>query len=125
MTVQGQASLEREVRVPDFEARTDITPRDVESVSVTRRGKSKRGNDEIVTACPTQGRTQFRVAYDNGALRAAWLSGFAAIGPAKAECVRTALQRDRGAYAASTEFDLPADQAVPMDAAITMAMARP
>ena len=57
ISIQGQATLEREVRAPYFEARIDITPQDVESVTVTWRGKSKRVNDEIVNACPTQGRT--------------------------------------------------------------------
>jgi len=98
ISIQGQATLEREVRAPYFEARIDITPQDVESVTVTWRGKSKRVNDEIVNACPTQGRTQFQVVDDNVALRASWLSGFAAMGQAKAECVRTALQMDRVRY---------------------------
>jgi hypothetical protein len=98
ISVQGQAPFEREVRAPYFEARIDITPQDLESVTVTWRGKSKRVNDDIVNACPTLGRTQFQVVDDNVALRAAWLSGFAAMGQAKAECVRTALRMDRVRY---------------------------
>jgi hypothetical protein len=119
ITVQGQASLEREVRAPDFEARIDITPQDLESVTVTWRGKFKRVNDEIVNACPTQGRTQFQVVDDNAALRAAWLSGFAAMGPAKAECVRTALQLDRVRY---EWFDMNDKESSPEDWKIQRAM---
>ena len=98
ISIQGQATIEREVRAPYFEARIDISPQDLESVTVTWRGKSKRVNDEIVNACPTLGRTQFQVVDDNVALRAAWLGGFAAMGQAKAECVRTALRMDRVRY---------------------------
>jgi hypothetical protein len=119
ISVEGQASFEREVRAPYFEARIDITPQDVEVVTVTWRGKSKRVNDEVVNACPTQGRTQFRVVYDNGALRAAWLSAFAAMGPAKAECVRTALQMDRVRY---EWFDMNDPESSPEDWKIQRAM---
>ena len=119
ITVQGQASLEREVRAPFFEARIDITPQDAESVTVTWRGKSKRVNDEIVNACPTQGRTQFQVVDDNVALRAAWLSGFAAMGPAKAECVRTALRMERVRY---EWFDMNDKESSPEDLKIQRAM---
>jgi hypothetical protein len=112
ISVQGQAPFEREVRAPYFEARIDITPQDLESVTVTWRGKSKRVNDDIVNACPTQGRTQFQVVDDNVALRATWLSGFAAMGPAKAECVRTALQLDRVRY---EWFDMNDKESSPED----------
>jgi len=121
ISVQGQANLEREVRAPDFEARIDITPQDLESVTVTWRGKSKRVNDEIVNACPTQGRTQFQVVYDNVALRAAWLSGFAAMAPAKAECVRAALRLDRVRY---EWFDMNDKESSPEDRKIQRAMAQ-
>jgi hypothetical protein len=119
ISVQGQAGLERELRAPDFEARIDITPQEVESVTVTWRGKSKRVNDVIVNACPTQGRTQFQVVHDNVALRAAWLSGFAAMGTAKAECVRTALQMDRVRY---EWFDMNDKESSPEDRKIQRAM---
>ena len=119
ISIQGQATLEREVRAPHFEARIDITPLDVESVTVTWRGKSKRVNDDIVNACPTQGRTQFQVVDDNVALRASWLSGFAAMGQAKAECVRTALQMDRVRY---EWFDVNAQESSPEDWKIQRAM---
>jgi hypothetical protein len=112
ISVQGQAPFEREVRAPYFEARIDINPQDLESVTVTWRGKSKRVNDDIVNACPTQGRTQFQVVDDNVALRATWLSGFAAMGPAKAECVRTALQLDRVRY---EWFDMNDKESSPED----------
>lgn len=119
ISIQGQATLEREVRAPYFEARIDITPQDVESVTVTWRGKSKRVNDEIVNACPTQGRTQFQVVDDNVALRASWLSGFAAMGQAKADCVRTALQMDRVRY---EWFDVNDKESSPEDWKIQRAM---
>jgi hypothetical protein len=119
ISIQGQAIFEREVRAPYFEARIDITPQDVESVTVTWRGKSKRVNDEIVNACPTLGRTQFQVVDDNVALRAAWLGGFAAMGPAKAECVRTALQLDRVRY---EWFDMNDKESSPEDWKIQRAM---
>jgi hypothetical protein len=119
ISIQGQAPLERTVRAPYFEARIDITPQDVESVTVTWRGKSKRVNDEIVNACPTQGRTQFQVVDDNVALRAAWRSGLAAMGPAKAECVRTALQMDRVRY---EWFDVNDKEPSPEDMKIDRAM---
>lgn len=119
IAIEGQATLEREVRAPDFEARIDITPQDSESVTVTWRGKSKRVNDEIVNACPTQGRTQFQVVDDNAALRASWLRGFAAMGPAKAECVRTALQLDRVRY---EWFDVNDKESSPEDWKIQRAM---
>ena len=119
ISVQGQAPFEREVRAPYFEARIDINPQDLESVTVTWRGKSKRVNDDIVNACPTLGRTQFQVVDDNVALRAAWLSGFAAMGPAKAECVRTALQLDRVRY---EWFDMNDKESSPEDWKIQRAM---
>ena len=119
ISIQGQVTVEREVRAPHFEARIDITPQDVESVTVTWRGKSKRVNDEIVNACPTQGRTQFQVVDDNVALRASWLSGFAAMGQAKAECVRTALQMDRVRY---EWFDVNDKESSPEDWKIQRAM---
>lgn len=95
ISIQGQAVVEREVQAPYFEARIDIAPQDVESVTVTWRGKFKRVNDVAVNACPTQGRTQFVVVEDNAALRAGWRNTFMAMDPAKAQCVRTALQLDR------------------------------
>ena len=119
ISIQGQATLEQEVRAPYFEARINITPQDLESVNVTWRGKSKRVNDEIVNACPTLGRTQFQVVDDNVALRAAWLSGFAAMGPDKAECVRTALQLDRVRY---EWFDMNDKESSPEDWKIQRAM---
>ncbi|WP_416547243.1 hypothetical protein ACHEXK_00110 [Limnohabitans sp. DCL3] len=119
ITIQGQASVEREVRAPDFEARIDITPQELESVVVTWRGKSKRVSDDIVNACPTQGRTQFGVVYDNVALRASWLRAFAAMGPAKAECVRTALQLGQVRY---EWFDVNDHQSSPEDLKIQRAM---
>ncbi|WP_155820569.1 hypothetical protein [Limnohabitans sp. Rim47] len=119
ISIQGQASLEREVRAPHFEARIDITPKDAESVVVTWRGKSKRVNDEVVNACPTLGRTQFQVVNDNVALRAAWLSGLAAMGQAKAECVRTALQLDRVRI---EWFDMNSPESSPEDWKIQRAM---
>lgn len=119
ISIQGQATVEREVRAPYFEARIDITPQDVESVSVTWRGKFKRVNDEVVNACPTQGRAQFRVVLDNVALRAAWLRGFAAMGPAKSECVRTALQLDRVRF---EWFDMNDNESSPEDWKIQRAM---
>ena len=119
ISIQGQASLEREVRAPYFEARIDITPQDAESVVVTWRGKSKRVNDEVVNACPTLGRTQFQVVNDNVALRAAWLRGFAAMGPAKSECVRTALQLDRVRI---EWFDMNSQESSPEDWKIQRAM---
>ena len=119
ISIQGQATLEQEVRAPYFEARINITPQDLESVNVTWRGRSKRVNDDIVNACPTQGRTQFQVVDDNVALRAAWLSGFAAMGPAKAECVRTALQLDRVRY---EWFDMNDKESSPEDWKIQRAM---
>lgn len=119
ISIQGQASLEREVRAPYFEARIDITPQDAESVVVTWRGKSKRVNDEVVNACPTLGRTQFQVVNDNVALRAAWLSGLAAMGQAKAECVRTALQLDRVRI---EWFDMNSQESSPEDWKIQRAM---
>ena len=119
ISVQGQAPFEREVRAPYFEARIDINPQDLESVTVTWRGKSKRVNDEVVNACPTQGRTQFQVVDDNVALRASWLSGFASMGQSKAECVRTALQMDRVRY---EWFDVNDKESSPEDWKIQRAM---
>lgn len=119
ISIQGQAPLERTVRAPYFEARIDITPQDVESVTVTWRGKSKRVNDEIVNACPTLGRTQFQVVYDNADLRTAWRTALAAMGPAKAECVRSALQMDRVRY---EWFDVNDKEPSPEDMKIDRAM---
>jgi hypothetical protein len=119
IAIQGQASVEREVRAPDFEARIDITPQDLDVVTVTWRGKSKRVNDEVVNACPTQGRTQFQVVDDNVALRAEWLRGFAAMGPAKSGCVRTALQLDRVRY---EWFDMNDKESSPEDRKIQRAL---
>ena len=121
ITVQGQAVIEREVQAPYFEARIDITPQDVESVSVTWRGKFKRVNDVAVNACPTQGRTQFVVVEDNAALRAGWRNTFLAMEPAKAECVRTALQLDRVRY---EWFDMAAKEVSAEDRKIQRAMSR-
>jgi len=119
ITIQGQASVERQVRAPDFEARIDITPQDAESITVSWRGKSKRVNDEVVNACPTQGRTQFQVVEDNVALRASWRTVLAAMGPAKAECVRTALQLKRVRY---EWFDVNDKESSPEDWKIQQAM---
>jgi hypothetical protein len=121
ITVQGQAVIEREVQAPFFEARIDITPQDVESVAVTWRGKFKRVNDVAVNACPTQGRTQFVVVDDNSALRSAWRNTFLAMEPAKAECVRTALQLDRVRY---EWFDMAAKEVSAEDRKIQRAMSR-
>jgi hypothetical protein len=121
ITVQGQAVIEREVQAPYFEARIDITPQDVESVAVTWRGKFKRVNDMAVNACPTQGRTQFVVVDDNAALRSTWRSTFLAMEPAKAECVRTALQLDRVRY---EWFDMAAKEVSAEDRKIQRAMSR-
>lgn len=96
--VQGQPAMAREVQAPYFETRIDITPPDAEFVTVTWRGQFKRVNGMAVNACPTQGRTQYRVVFDNVPLRAAWGSWLSSMGPAKAECVRTALQADRVRY---------------------------
>lgn len=98
ITVQGQPAMLREVQAPYFEARIDITPPDTEFVAVSWRGQFKRVNGVAVNACPTQGRTQYRVVENNASLRAAWGSWLSAMGPAKAECVRTALQIDRVRY---------------------------
>lgn len=98
ITVQGQPAMLREVQAPYFEARIDITPPDTEFVAVSWRGQFKRVNRVAVNACPTQGRTQYRVVVDNAPLRAAWGSWLSSMGPAKAECVRTALQIDRVRY---------------------------
>lgn len=98
ITVQGQPAMAREVQAPYFETRIDITPPDAEFVTVTWRGQFKRVNGVAVNACPTQGRTQYRVVFDNVPLRAAWGSWLSSMGPAKAECVRTALQADRVRY---------------------------
>lgn len=98
ITVQGQPAVAREVQAPYFETRIDITPPDAEFVTVSWRGQFKRVNGVAVNACPTQGRTQYRVVFDNVPLRAAWGSWLSSMGPAKAECVRTALQADRVRY---------------------------
>jgi len=119
IAIQGQASVEREVRAPDFVARIDITPQELESVTVTWRGKSKRVNDDVVNACPTQGRAQFQVVYDNVALRASWQRAFTAMGPAKAECVRTALQLGQVRY---EWFDVNDKESSPEDLKIQNAM---
>jgi hypothetical protein len=119
ITVQGQTVMEREVQAPYFEARIDITPQDVESVAVTWRGKSKRVNDVVVNACPTQGGTQYPVVFDNAPLRAAWASLFSQMNPAKAECVRMALQADRVRY---EWFDLNGRQGSPEDWRIQRAL---
>jgi len=121
ISVQGQATLEREVRAPYFETRIDITPQDVESVVVSWRGKFKRGNAEAVNACPTQGSTRFVVVSDHAALQAAWRNAFAAMGPAKAQCVRTALQLDRVRY---EWFDTTAKESSPEDWKIQRALTR-
>lgn len=119
ISIQGQGIVEREVRAPHFEARIDIRPQDLETVKVTWRGKSKRVNDEVVNACPTQGGTQFQVVDDNAALRAAWLSGLVAMGQAKADCVRTALQLDRVRI---EWFDMDSRESSPEDWKIQWAM---
>lgn len=119
ISIQGQAVVEREVQAPYFEARIDITPQDVELVTVTWRGKFKRVNDVAVNACPTQGRTQYAVVADNGALRAMWASLLTQMGPAKAECVRTALQAERVRY---EWFDLNDRQVSPEDWRIQRAL---
>ena len=119
ISIQGQASVEREVRAPYFEARIDITPQDVETVAVTWRGKFKRVNDVAVNACPTQGRTQYAVVFDNAALRAMWGSLLSQMVPAKAECVRTALQAERVRY---EWFDLNDKQVSPEDWRIQRAL---
>ena len=121
ISIQGQAVVEREVQAPYFEARIDITPQDVESVTVTWRGKFKRVNDVAVNACPTQGRTQYAVVADNAALRAMWGSLLAQMGPAKAECVRTALQAERVRY---EWFDTTAKESSPEDWKIQRALTR-
>lgn len=121
ISIQGQPMIEREVRAPHFEARIDITPQDVESVMVTWRGKFKRVNDLAVNACPTQGRAQFAVVENNAALRSAWRNTFIAMEPAKAECVRTALQLDRVRY---EWFDMSAQQVSAEDWKIQRAMTR-
>lgn len=121
IVIQGQPAIEREVQAPSFEARIDITPPDVELVTVTWRGKFKRVNDVAVNACPTQGRTQFAVVEDNAALRSAWRNTFIAMGPAKAECVRTALQLDRVRY---EWFDMADKETSAEDWKIQRAMTR-
>jgi hypothetical protein len=98
ITVQGQPPLSREVQAPHFEARIDIVPPDTEFVTVSWRGQFKRVNGVAVNACPTQGRTQYRVVFDNAPLRAAWDRWLSSMGQAKADCVRTALQTDRVRY---------------------------
>lgn len=121
ISIQGQATLEREVRAPDFEARIEITPEVVESVLVSWRGKFKRAHGEAVNACPTQGRTQFRVVEDNAALKASWRTALSAMDPAKAQCVRTALQLDRVRY---EWFDTMAQESSPEDSKIQRALNR-
>jgi hypothetical protein len=121
ISIQGQASVEREVQAPFFEARIDITPQDVESVAVTWRGKFKRVNDVAINACPTQGRTQFAVVEDNATLRAGWRNTFMAMDPTKAQCVRTALQLDRVRY---EWFDMADREVSPEDRKIQRAMSR-
>lgn len=119
IAVQGQPVIEREVQVPYFETRIDITPQALETVTVTWRGKFKRVNDAVVNACPTQGRSQFSVVSDNGDLRAAWARLLASMGPAKAECVRTALQTEGVRY---EWFDLSDKQVSPHDWRIQRAL---
>lgn len=121
ITVQGQPTEEREVQAPHFETRIDITPQDTESVAVSWRGKFKRVNGVVVNPCPTQGSTQFQVVADNVALRAAWGRWLLGMGPAKAECVRTALQLDRVRY---EWFDTAAPQASPEDWKIQRALSQ-
>ncbi len=112
ISVQGQPAIEREVQAPYFEARIDITPQDTELVTVTWRGKFKRVNGVLVNACPTQGQAQFQVVSGNAQLRSFWDSYFSQMAPAKAECVRTALQSDRVRY---EWFDLNDKQVSPED----------
>jgi hypothetical protein len=121
ISVQGQATLEREVRAPDFEARIEITPQNLEPVLVSWRGKFKRVNGEAVNACPTQGRTQFMVVEDNAALKASWRTAFSAMDPAKAQCVRSALQLDRVRF---EWFDTMAKESSPEDWKIQRALNR-
>ena len=121
ISIQGQAVIEREVQAPYFEARIDITPQDVELVTVTWRGKFKRVNDVAVNACPTQGRTQFVVVEDNAALRAGWRNTFMAMDPSKAQCVRTALQLDRVRF---EWFDMVDKEVSPEDFKIQRALSR-
>ena len=121
VTVQGQTSIEREVKAPHFETRIDITPRETENVTVSWRGKFKRSNGELINACPTEGQTSFRVVVDNAPLRAAWASLWSQMRPEKAECVRTALQSDRVRY---DWFDLSDPQTSAEDWKIQRAMAQ-
>lgn len=119
ITVQGQPAITREVQAPHFETFIDITPQDTEFVTVTWQGQFKRGNGVAVNACPTQGQTQYRVVFDNAPLRAAWGSWWSSMHPAKAECVRTALQSDRVRY---EWFDLADPQVSPEDWKIQRAL---
>ena len=121
ISVQGQAPFEREVRSPDFETRIDITPQDLELVAVSWRGKFKRVNGEVVNACPTQGSTRFVVVSDNVALQTVWRNAFTAMGPANAQCVRTALQLERVRY---EWFDTTAKESSPEDRKIQRALIR-
>jgi hypothetical protein len=119
ITVQGQPVVAREVRAPYFETFIDITPQDAEFVTVTWQGQFKRVNGVAVNACPVQGRAQYRVVDDNAPLRTAWGSWLSSMGPAKADCVRTALQSDRVRY---EWFDLNDPQVSPEDWKIQRAL---
>jgi hypothetical protein len=119
IAIQGQPAIEREVQAPYFEARIDITPQDTELVTVTWRGKFKRSNGVAVNACPTLGQAQFQVVSGNAHLRAVWGGMFSQLAPAKAECVRTALQSDRVRY---DWFDLADKQVSPEDWKIQRAL---
>jgi hypothetical protein len=119
ISVQGRPAQEREVQAPYFEARIDIKPQDTQTVTVTWRGKFKRVNGVAVNACPTQGQAQFQVVSDNAQLRAVWAGVFSQMVPAKAECVRSALQSDRVRY---DWFDMNDKQVSPEDWKIQRAL---
>ena len=121
ISVEGQAVFEREVKAPYFETRIPITPLDSESVTVTWRGKFKRWDNNVVNACPTQGKAQFKVVPNNDNLRAIWEGIFSEMVSTQAECVKTALQTDGVRF---EWFDLSDKQASPHDVRITRAMTR-
>ena len=119
LQVSGQPPIEREVKAPLYETRLVIRPEQVQPVQVRWIGTSKRNEDGLVNACPTEGETEFAVVSSNDAVLAQWRGLFDRLGPSMTACIRSALdvQQVRHEW-----FDLRSNQTSGEDAKINLAL---
>lgn len=119
LQVSGQPPIERVVKAPLYETRLVIRPEQAQPLLVRWIGTSKRSEDGVVNACPTEGQTEFAVVSSNDVVLAQWRGLFERLGPSMTACFRSALdvQQVRHEW-----FDLRSNQSSAEDAKINLAL---